>query len=412
MTIQMTNQTTNQTSNTVEPTMSSTVSSKETLSHLIAFDTTSKNSNLQLMEYVCQLLRQANIEPRLFHNKDKSKTNLFATIGPRDTGGVMLSGHTDVVPIDGQDWTLPAFTMTEQQGKLYGRGACDMKGFVACAIVATLRAAELHRQNKLQTPLHLALSYDEEVGCIGVQRMIKELANDTVRPALCIVGEPSEMRIATGHKGKVTFAAHCTGLEAHSALVTSGVNAIYMAAELVSEVRRIQDEIIQNSHHDNDYAVPYSTMHVGVLNGGVALNIVPNSADLVFECRNLPEEDTNAVIAKVMEAAERISAASRKGDPNVGIKVEVRGNVPPLGTPPDAEVVNFVKKITGANSTTKVSYGTEAGLFSRDLQVPTVICGPGSMKQGHKPDEFVTTEQLNLCDAMMDSLLNHLQQGL
>ncbi|MDA7989196.1 MAG: acetylornithine deacetylase, partial [Alphaproteobacteria bacterium] len=379
------------------------MSSKETLARLIAFDTVSRNSNLSLMDFVSARLRDAGVEPRMFPSEDGAKANLFATVGATDVPGVMLSGHTDVVPIDGQEWTRPAFEMTEEGGKLYGRGSCDMKGFVACALTAAERAAELHRRGKLKTPLHLAFSYDEEVGCIGVQGMIKTLAGEGVRPLFCIVGEPSEMRIATGHKGKVTFAARCIGREAHSALVTSGVNAIYLASELVGEVRRIQEEIIRDSRHDGDYAVPYSTMHVGTFNGGVALNIVPNFAEVVFECRNIAEEDTDAVIAKVRDAAERISAGVRGEFPEAGVEIEVRGEVPALGTAVDSEVVEFVKKVTGANDTTKVSYGTEAGLFSRDMGVPTVICGPGCMDQGHKPDEFVTVEQLNLCDAMMDS---------
>ena len=385
------------------------MSSKETLARLIAFDTVSRNSNLSLMDFVSARLRDAGVEPRMFPSDDGAKANLFATVGAADVPGVMLSGHTDVVPIDGQEWTRPAFEMTEEGGKLYGRGSCDMKGFVACALTAAERAAELHRRGKLKTPLHLAFSYDEEVGCIGVQGMIKTLAGEGVRPLFCIVGEPSEMRIATGHKGKVTFAARCIGREAHSALVTSGVNAIYLASELVGEVRRIQEEIIRDSRHDGDYAVPYSTMHVGTFNGGVALNIVPNFAEVVFECRNIAEEDTDAVIAKVRDAAERISAGVRGEFPEAGVEIEVRGEVPALGTAVDSEVVEFVKKVTGANDTTKVSYGTEAGLFSRDMGVPTVICGPGCMDQGHKPDEFVTVEQLNLCDAMMDSLLEQLQ---
>ncbi|MDA7981630.1 MAG: acetylornithine deacetylase [Alphaproteobacteria bacterium] len=385
------------------------MSSKETLARLIAFDTVSRNSNLSLMDFVSARLRDAGVEPRMFPSEDGAKANLFATVGATDVPGVMLSGHTDVVPIDGQEWTRPAFEMTEEGGKLYGRGSCDMKGFVACALTAAERAAELHRRGKLKTPLHLAFSYDEEVGCIGVQGMIKTLAGEGVRPLFCIVGEPSEMRIATGHKGKVTFAARCIGREAHSALVTSGVNAIYLASELVGEVRRIQEEIIRDSRHDGDYAVPYSTMHVGTFNGGVALNIVPNFAEVVFECRNIAEEDTDAVIAKVRDAAERISAGVRGEFPEAGVEIEVRGEVPALGTAVDSEVVEFVKKVTGANDTTKVSYGTEAGLFSRDMGVPTVICGPGCMDQGHKPDEFVTVEQLNLCDAMMDSLLEQLQ---
>ena len=385
------------------------MSSKETLARLIAFDTVSRNSNLSLMDFVSARLRDAGVEPRMFPSDDGAKANLFATVGATDVPGVMLSGHTDVVPIDGQEWTRPAFEMTEEGGKLYGRGSCDMKGFVACALTAAERAAELHRAGKLKTPLHLAFSYDEEVGCIGVQGMIKTLADEGVRPLFCIVGEPSEMRIATGHKGKVTFAARCIGREAHSALVTSGVNAIYLASELVGEVRRIQEEIIRDSRHDGDYAVPYSTMHVGTFNGGVALNIVPNFAEVVFECRNIAEEDTDAVIAKVRDAAERISAGVRGEFPEAGVEIEVRGEVPALGTAVDSEVVEFVKKVTGANDTTKVSYGTEAGLFSRDMGVPTVICGPGCMDQGHKPDEFVTVEQLNLCDAMMDSLLEQLQ---
>lgn len=378
------------------------------LARLLAFDTTSRNPNRALIDEVARLLRGAGLEPVPIPDASGGKANLFVTAGPRDRGGVMLSGHTDVVPVDGQAWTVPPFALTRREGRLHGRGAADMKGFVACALRAVLLAAG----RDLRTPLHLALSYDEELGCLGVPSLIAMLAAAPVRPRLCIVGEPTGMAVATGHKGKVALRATCTGREAHSALAPTGLNAIHLAADLLGRLRLLQDRLEREGPRDADYDVPYTTVHAGRIEGGVALNIVPNRCLLDFEVRNVVEDDLPALVREIGAEAEGIAAARRDGFPEAAIAIEELFSYPGLGTPTDAEAVRFVQSLTGANGTIKVAFGTEGGLFSERLGVPTVICGPGSMAQGHKPDEFVTEAQLARCDAMLEALLGRLEAGL
>lgn len=386
--------------------------SLEILERLIGFPTVSRDPNAALIDYVADLLRAAGITPRIVPNADGTKANLFASIGPgqggEEQGGVMLSGHTDVVPVDGQAWTRPPFALTEAGGRLYGRGTADMKGFVACALAAMLRGARM----ALRSPLHLALSYDEELGCLGVHSLIALLAQGPARPALCIVGEPTGLQVATGHKGKTGMRATCRGVEAHSALAPTGLNALHLAADLMAVIRAEQARLAETGLRDGDYDVPYSTLHVGKLNGGVALNIVPNLAVMDFELRNLAQDDPATLLAPVHAGAERLRDAARRDFPEADIAIEVFNTYPGLDTPRASEAVAFVKALTGANGTIKVAFGTEGGLFSEKLGVPTVICGPGSMNQGHKPDEYVEVEQLARCNALLDTLLARLAAGL
>lgn len=381
---------------------------RELLGRLIAFDTVSDRPNMPLIAFLRDLLEDAGADVQLIADETGTKANLYATIGPRDRPGIALSGHTDVVPVEGQDWTVPPFEMTERDGKLFGRGTADMKGFVAAATAAALRAAK----GDLQTPLHLALSHDEEIGCIGVRSLIDMLAKAPFRPRFCIVGEPTSMQVGTGHKGKTALRAVCTGREAHSALAPTGVNAIHLATDLVAHLRRMQAEIADKGASDAAYDVPYTTVHAGVIAGGVQVNIVPNRCVLDFEIRNLAEDDPAAMIASIEEAAHTIAAQYHDVAPESGIEIATLFSYPGLETPVDAEVVSFVKSLTGGNDTIKLAYGTEGGLFHRDLGIQTVICGPGSMAQGHKPDEFVTVEQLERCNAMLDALIERLKTGV
>jgi acetylornithine deacetylase len=283
-----------------------------------------------------------------------------------------------------------------------------MKGFIACA----LRAACLASEKNLETPLQLALSYDEEIGCVGVRRLIDLMAKAPQRPALCLVGEPTSMAVATGHKGKLGARARCTGREGHSALAPLALNAIHLATDFIAEIRKRQAEIIATGAKDGDYDVPYTTLHVGKIEGGVALNIVPNHCALDFEIRNLAADDPSAILDGLREEAARHVAAAREQAPEADIEIDMLMAYPGLDTPPDAAVVAFVKSLTGANGTIKVAFGTEGGLFSERLGLPVVVCGPGSMAQGHKPDEFVETDQIARCDAMLDRLLERLKVGL
>lgn len=377
------------------------------LDRLVAFDTVSARPNIALMEYVRGLLAGAGIASVLIPDASGGKANLYATVGPDGLGGVMLSGHTDVVPVDGQAWTRPPFQLTEGGGRLYGRGTTDMKGFAACAIVAMLEAA----RRPLKVPLHLALSYDEEVGCMGVRSLIEMLEGAPVRPRFCIVGEPTGMQVATGHKGKVALRATCTGREGHSALAPLALNALHLAADFVNAVRALQARVAESGPRDGDYDVPYTTIHVGKMSGGVQVNIVPNNAVIDFEIRSLAEDDPEALIAELRAMAAAIVAPLKADFPEAEIRVERLWDYPGLGTPSEAAVVNFVKGLTGANGTMKVAFGTEGGLFDRRLGIPTVICGPGSMAQGHKPDEYVSLEQLARCQAMLGVLVDRLEAG-
>ena len=316
----------------------------------------------------------------------------------------MLSGHTDVVPVDGQDWTVPPFAMTSRDGKLLGRGAADMKGFVACAVAAALKAAE----RPLRTPLHLALSYDEEIGCLGVRSLVEMLAAAPQKPLLCIVGEPTSMQVATGHKGKVAARAICKGREGHSALAPLALNAIHLACDFVNVLRSEQERLARDGARDGDYDIPYTTIHAGRINGGVALNIVPNLCQVDFEIRNIAADDPDTILERLRGEAARIVSTAAEIAPEAAIDIEITNTYPGLDTPVNSQAVAFVKSLTGANGTIKVAFGTEGGLFSRDVGTPTVVCGPGSMAQGHKPDEFVTVEQMRRCDEMLEKLLERL----
>lgn len=384
------------------------MNSAEILDRLIGFDTVSRNPNIDLMRFIQGLLAEVGVEAELIPDNDGKKANLLATIGPRDGRGVMLSGHTDVVPVDGQDWTKPAFRLTQEDGKYFGRGTADMKGFVACALAAGLKAAK----RELKTPLHLAFSYDEEIGCQGVRSMIDLLRDAPVRPAMCIVGEPTSLTVATGHKGKIALKARCVGREGHSALAPLAMNALHLGCDLVSVLREVQDDLRERGAQDGDYDVSYTTVHAAKMQGGVALNIVPNLCEVDFEIRNLAQDDPQKILAGIRDRAEEIVARVRDHAPEASIEISENFSYPGLDTPGTAEVVGFVKSLTGGNATCKVAFGTEGGLFSQELSIPTVVCGPGSMMQGHKPDEFVEVSQIERCDSMLDTLLDRLETGL
>ncbi|MEM8792306.1 MAG: acetylornithine deacetylase [Pseudomonadota bacterium] len=374
------------------------------LDRLIAYPTISRQPNADLIAYAQDLLVSIGAHCSIVEHPDGTRRNLFATIGPLDRPGIMLSGHTDVVPVEGQSWSSDPFKLRSENGRLYGRGTADMKGFCA----AMLSAAE--RAGGLKTPLHLAFSYDEEIGCIGVRSLIDMLKQAPVRPRFCIVGEPTSLAVATGHKGKTALRTVCRGREGHSALAPLALNALHLASDFVGILRREQTHLAEKGRRDGDYDVPYTTVHAGILKGGIQVNIVPNEAQIDWEIRSLAIDDP----AEIRERIEAATAAllSSIEDPDARISTEITNSYPGLDTPPSSEVVAFVKSLTGANGTIKVAFGTEGGLFDEQLGVPTVVCGPGSMAQGHKPDEYVTREQLNRCDTMLDGLLERLRAGL
>ncbi|WP_415233685.1 acetylornithine deacetylase [Pseudorhodobacter sp.] len=377
------------------------------LERLIGFETVSHMTNVPLMRYVEGLLAEAGIASTLIFDDTGEKANLYAQVGPRDVPGVILSGHVDVVPVEGQDWTRPAFKLTQEGSRFYGRGTTDMKGFDACAIALMLQAAK----RDLKVPLILALSHDEEIGCRGVGSMIEAMAEWPVPPRLCIVGEPTNMEAAIGHKGKVALRVSCTGQGGHSSNAPHALNAIHLAMDFGAAVRSLQEQVAAGGPFDADYDVPYSTLHLGKINGGVQVNIVAQSCVIDMEIRTLANDDPALLIAKLEAAAEAIVAPLRGTFPEAAIEIERLWAYPGLGTAPDADVVSFVKGLTGGNTHLKVAYGTEGGMFAQRLGLPTVICGPGAMAQGHTPDEFVEIAQLERCEAMLAALLARCEAG-
>jgi acetylornithine deacetylase len=379
-------------------------SSLQHLERLIAFPSVSRDSNLDLIAYVRDVLAGLGIASRLVHNEDGRKANLWATIGPEEAPGIVLSGHTDVVPVDGQSWSSDPFRLERRDVNLYGRGTADMKGFIACSLAAAEKAAA----RKLHTPIHLAFSYDEEIGCVGVRRLLDLLKEAPVKPRLCIVGEPTLMQAVTAHKGKLGFRVTAHGLEAHSSLAPIGVNAIYMAADLIGAIRAIQAEIAEHGIHDGDYEVAYTTLHVGKMQGGEVMNIVPNRASFDFEIRYLPEEDQHAIVTRIQAAAETIAAGYRRVFDKARFDFAELQSYPAMNTPVDSEAVKFVHALTGGNSTGKITFGTEGGLFQQALGTPAVVCGPGNIAVAHKPDEHVSEAQLAQCDRMLERLVERL----
>ncbi len=376
--------------------------SRAMIERLIAFDTTSRNSNLELIHDVRDYLADLGVTSELVFEEERRKANLYATLGPTDRGGIALSGHTDVVPIDGQDWSSDPWTVTERDGRLYGRGTCDMKSFIA---VALAYAPKFLEQN-LETPIHFCFSFDEEIGCVGVRYLLDQLAAREVRPAACIIGEPTDMKVVNAHKGKFSMRCHVRGHECHSSLAPKGVNAVEMAARLVARLSDMARRKAERGPFDEAYDVPYTTIHTGVIEGGTALNIVPKDCAFEFEFRNLPEDDTAELLSEIRSYAhDELEPAMKAVAAETGFSWEDMACFPGLETPEDAEVVQLAKALAGSNDTGKVAFGTEAGLF-HDYGIPVVVCGPGSIDQAHKPDEFITLEQVALCERFMTRLID------
>ncbi|MFC3941339.1 acetylornithine deacetylase [Pseudomonas gingeri NCPPB 3146 = LMG 5327] len=380
-------------------------SSREVLAALIDFDTTSRESNLQLIEFVRDYLARLGVPCELIFNEERSKANLFATLGPVDRPGIVLSGHTDVVPVDGQPWTVAPFELTERDGRLYGRGTADMKGYIACVLAAVpqLLAAPL------RMPVHIALSYDEEVGCLGVRSLLAELAQRPHKPLLCIIGEPTELKPVLGHKGKLAMRCDVHGAACHSAYAPQGVNAIEYAAELIGELGRIGSRLRAAHLHDPRFDPPFSTVQTGVISGGKALNIVPADCRFDFEVRALPSQDPRDVAQQLAQYAEQqVLPKMQAVDAGSSIRFSQLSAYPGLATDPQSQAAQLIAQFCGSSDFSTVAFGTEGGLFDA-IGIPTVVCGPGSMDQGHKPDEFVSVEQLQACDAMLARLTQALR---
>ena len=377
--------------------------SLELIEKLISFDTTSRESNLELISFIGDYLSGLGIESQLVHSEEGNKANLYATVGDLDKPGVMLSGHTDVVPVDGQDWNTDPFEVVEKGSKLYGRGTSDMKSFIAITLAMLPRFME----RGLETPLHLAFSYDEEIGCIGVRRLIDKLNGMPIKPAMCIVGEPTSMQVITGHKGKRSYIGHVHGFEAHSSLAPDGVNAIEFAARFIANLRAIAERIQSEGPHDELYDVSHTTVHTGVISGGTQLNIVPKDCCFEFEFRYIGIQDPSELEEEIRAyARDELELAMQAIRPGTGIDIELVNDMPGLEMDVDDDVVTFVKALAGRNDHAKVAFGTEAGLFKECAGIPTVVCGPGSIDQAHKPNEFITMEQVSAGEKFMERLMD------
>ncbi|MGB1238263.1 MAG: acetylornithine deacetylase [Pseudomonadales bacterium] len=376
----------------------------EILTRLIAFDTTSCNSNLKLMAYVQGYLDSHGVASELVYDEAGGKANLYATIGPADKAGVMLSGHTDTVPVTGQNWHFDPYQLTERDGLYYGRGTCDMKGFIAVVLAAVPEfvIADLH------TPIHLAFSYDEEIGCIGVRRLIDTLAEQPIKPALCIIGEPTSMKVVSAHKGKLAARVSVKGKECHSGMAPQGVNAVNYAARLIVWLEQLATQKQTEGPFDHSYDIPHSTVHVGTVSGGTALNIVPKAASFDFEIRNVAEEDPLELMTHFQAYVNELQREMQQRDGQCAIDIEILTEYPGLSTTEDAQAIEFVRRLAQSDEPASINFGTEGGLFSTRLGVATLVCGPGSMEQGHKPDEFIASEQLERCEAFTARLIAEL----
>ena len=368
--------------------------SVELLSKLIAFDTTSYKSNLDFILFVKDLFEQNNIKVELNFNREQNKANLLASVGPLDQAGILLSGHSDVVPVEGQQWDTPAFEAIQKDAKIFGRGTADMKGFLACAMITMIKASQL----ELKRPLHLCISYDEEIGCIGVRGILDQLASTLISPIMCVIGEPTMMQLALAHKGKTVFRAQCCGEEGHSALAPNYVNAIHVASKLVESLQNVQQHLREKGHQDQGYDIPYTTVHVGKITGGTALNIVPNMCVVDYEIRHLAQDSSANVQEQIVE--------NIKDDFKKHIDVEEVNQYPGLKTSTTIEAVKFIQKLLPDETAIgNISFGTEGGLFQGALNCPVVVCGPGNIAVAHKPNEFVEIDQMKQCDIFLEKLL-------
>ncbi len=378
--------------------------SVEWIQKLIAYDTTSRESNLELIHDVQAYLQQQGLETVLTHDASGRKANLFATIPAADrtrTGGIVLSGHTDVVPVDGQNWSSDPFKAEIRDDRLYGRGTCDMKGFVG----VTLQLVPEMLATKLAKPIHLAYSYDEEVGCVGAPVMIDDLVRRGVKPEGCVVGEPTSMRTIVAHKGINAYRCRVHGHAAHSSLTPKGVNAIEHAARIITAIRDLADDYKSMGPYDHDFDVPFTTLQTSMIRGGIALNTVPDLCEFEFEYRNLPGVDPEPILQEIREFIDlKVLPAMRREHPDALVELEKLASAPGLNPEEQAAITKLVRELTRDDTVRKVAYGTEAGLFQQ-AGIPSIICGPGNIEQAHRPDEYVELAQVEQCEQFLRALI-------
>ncbi|MBU6445580.1 MAG: acetylornithine deacetylase [Alphaproteobacteria bacterium] len=366
---------------------------------LIGFDTTSRGSNLSLIAFAQEVLEEAGARCRLTYDDARAKANLFASFGPDEDGGIVLSGHSDVVPVDGQDWSSDPFMPEVRDGKLYGRGSADMKGFLGTALSLVNEIARI----KLKTPLHVALSYDEELGCGGVGRLLADLGEAGIRPELAIIGEPTLMRVVGAHKAGAVLTTRCCGREGHSSAPDKGASAVMMAGEFVAHLAALGEEL--KSDRDPRFDPPYTTLQANRIAGGTAVNVLAREAVVTWEYRALPDRDTKALLKRIETHVVRdILPKYRQGAPDACFETTLDVAYPGLCFHEESPALDLVREITGMNEVEAVSYGTEAGLF-QNAGIPAVICGPGSIDQAHKADEFVALSELDACEKFLRQVI-------
>ena len=387
---------------TYSPTVQKTI---ELLQTLVGFDTTSRESNLGLIEYVRDHLQALGIPVRLSYDAEKRKANLFATLGDPKARGIVLCGHTDVVPVDGQAWNTDPFKAHIADGKIYGRGAVDMKGYIA----ASLAMLPAFMNSDLKQPLNIGLTYDEEVGCIGVQTLIRDLAEAGIHPAGCFVGEPTGMQVMTGHKGMRVTRCRVRGLEAHSSMAPEAVSAIEYAARLIEKIRTMALQIQKDGPFDPMFKIAHGTMQTGVIHGGTAPNIVAKDCEFIFDCRTLPQGNSDALIQQIQEHAEMLKVEMRKFSADADISFETISNSAPLATPEDAPITYLGKSLVKNNLLGRVSFATDAGWLHK-AGIPCVVVGPGDIAVAHKPNEYIEISQLEQCLGFMDRLRDRMTQ--
>ncbi len=377
--------------------------SLDMITKLVSFDTVSKRSNMSLISFVSAYLKDNGIQSFLVPNEDGNKANLYATVGPMVEGGVVLSGHTDVVPVIGQPWDTDPFTVIEKDGKLYGRGTCDMKGFIAVA----LALVPFMKKAKLNKPIHFALSYDEEIGCVGAPFMVKEMSKVLPKPMAVIVGEPTSMQVIKAHKGISTFKTQITGHEAHSSQPERGVSAVHTAARLILFLEEMMQENKQNADPDCLFEPPYSTIHVGLLRGGTAVNIISRFCEFSWEVRPIPGETSKQFTDRLQIFSEKLANECRKVSSTCGISTKICSDAPAMNIEEPSPAAGLCKHLSGNTSDGVVSYATEAGHFQA-FEFSTVVCGPGSINQAHQPNEFIELSQIKEAEEFIKKLIEHL----
>ncbi|UWP92014.1 acetylornithine deacetylase [Aliiroseovarius crassostreae] len=380
--------------------MSALADTKTLLEELISFPTVSSDSNLDMILHLAERLSNCGAEVDIWHDETGTKANLFATLGPKRDGGIVLSGHSDVVPVTDQDWSSDPFVMDTRDGKWFGRGACDMKGFIAAAVAMAPRYATLD----LQRPVHFAFTYDEEVGCFGARALADTLRERGIKPAVAIIGEPTSMRIIEGHKGCYEYTTHFTGLEGHGSGPDRGVNAVEYAVRYVSKLLELKADLQVRAPESSRFEPPWTTINTGALVGGVAHNVIPGKARVEWEMRPVQQSDADFVKGELHQfCTHTLIPAMKAVHPDAGIETEVIGEVDGLEPMAENEARDLVMELTGANGADVVPFGTEAGIF-QGLGMSVVVCGPGSIDQAHKPDEYVSADQMEQCLDMLTRL--------